>query len=135
MKPSMEKTIRQTVTFRASPHDVYEALMDSTKHAAFTGGLAKISRTAGGRFSVFGGDISGKNIKVLVDKTIIQSWRIKGWPRGHTSTVTFSLAKTKDGTRLTLTHVGVPREDADSVSKGWKDYYWIPMKNMLERRA
>ena len=27
------KTVKQTVTFKASPHDVYEALMDSKKVA------------------------------------------------------------------------------------------------------
>jgi hypothetical protein len=27
------KTIRQWVTFKASPHEVYEALMDSRKHS------------------------------------------------------------------------------------------------------
>jgi len=26
------KTIQQSVTFRATPHEVYEALMDSSKH-------------------------------------------------------------------------------------------------------
>ena len=35
----MPKTIRQTATFKASPRAVYEALMDSRKHAAFTGNL------------------------------------------------------------------------------------------------
>jgi uncharacterized protein YndB with AHSA1/START domain len=30
------KTIRQSVTFEASPYDVYEALMDSKKHSRFT---------------------------------------------------------------------------------------------------
>ena len=34
------KTVKQTVTFKASPHDVYEALMDSKKHAKFTGDKA-----------------------------------------------------------------------------------------------
>jgi uncharacterized protein YndB with AHSA1/START domain len=35
---AMFKPIHQTVTFKASPHEVYEALMDSKKHAAFTSG-------------------------------------------------------------------------------------------------
>ncbi len=38
------KTVEQTVTFNASPHDVYEALMDSYKHSQFTGAEAVISR-------------------------------------------------------------------------------------------
>ena len=35
------KTIEQTVTIKASPHDIYEALMDSEKHSRFTGAPAK----------------------------------------------------------------------------------------------
>ncbi len=30
----MSKTIRQSVTFKATPHQVYEALMDSRKHGS-----------------------------------------------------------------------------------------------------
>jgi hypothetical protein len=30
------KTIRQSVAIKARPHEVYKALMDSTKHAQFT---------------------------------------------------------------------------------------------------
>ena len=44
----MPKTIRQSVTFKATPHAVYEALMDSRKHARFTGDAASISRKVGG---------------------------------------------------------------------------------------
>jgi uncharacterized protein YndB with AHSA1/START domain len=34
----MSKSIRQCVTIKASPHAVYEALMDPKKHGEFTGG-------------------------------------------------------------------------------------------------
>ena len=37
------KGIRQVVTIKTTPHAVYEALMDSKKHGAFTGGKAVIS--------------------------------------------------------------------------------------------
>ena len=43
------KTIKQSVTFRAKAHDVYEALMDSATHSLFTGGEASISREIGDR--------------------------------------------------------------------------------------
>ncbi len=52
-------TIRQSVTFRASAHDVYEALMDSDKHARFTWDEAGISRQVGGRISACGGYSEG----------------------------------------------------------------------------
>ena len=38
------KNIKQTATFTAKAQDVYEALMDAKKHAAFTGANAKIDK-------------------------------------------------------------------------------------------
>ena len=69
------KTLRQTVTFRASPHAVFEALMDAKKHAAFTGGAARISRKVGGAFSVFDNYATGKNVELVKDKRIVQEGR------------------------------------------------------------
>ena len=127
------KTIRQSVTFRASPHDVYEALMDSRKHAQFTGGKASISRKVGGKFSAFDGYAEGTNLELVPDEKIVQSWRASDWPEGHYSRASFSLKEVEGGTRLTFTQTGVPEEQSEDVSQGWRDYYWEPMKEMLEK--
>ena len=58
------KIIRQSVTFTVPPRRVYEALLDSKQHAAFTGDTAKISQHVGGKISAWGGYISGKNLKL-----------------------------------------------------------------------
>jgi activator of HSP90 ATPase len=127
------KTIRQTVILKASPHDVYEALMDSKKHARFTGGKAYVNREVGGKFSAFDGYAEGVNLELVPDKKIVQTWRAEDWPEGHFSKVTFLLGKAQGGTRLTFTQVGVPEEQYEDVSQGWRDYYWVPMKEMLEQ--
>lgn len=67
------KTIRQSVTFRASPHQVYEALMDSRKHAQFTGGKASISRQVGGKFSTYDGYAEGVHLELVPDEKIVQT--------------------------------------------------------------
>ena len=127
------KTIRKSVTFKASPHQVYEALMDSKKHSQFTGGKASISRKVGGKFSVYDGYAEGTNLELLPDEKIVQTWRADDWPAGHYSRVTFAIKGVKDGARLTFTHSGVPEEQFEDVSQGWLDYYWAPMKEMLEK--
>ena len=127
------KTIRQSVTLKASPHDVYEALMDSRKHSQLTGGKASISREVGGKFSAFDGYCEGTNLQLVPDKKIVQSWRASDWPEGHYSKVTFSLKEVEDGTHLTFTQTGVPEEQYEDISQGWRDYYWAPMKKMLEK--
>jgi activator of HSP90 ATPase len=126
----MPKTIRQSVTFKASPHEVYEALMDSSKHSQFTGAEADISREVGGTFAIFGGGLSGTNLELIPDKKIVQSWRAstESWPEDHYSTVTFVLEEVEDGTHLTFVQTGVPDEAYDSIDEGWGKYYWTPMK-------
>lgn len=127
------KTIRQTAEFVTSPYEVYEALMDSAKHAEFTGGEAKISRKVGGKFTAYDGYAEGKNLELVPDEKIVQSWRASDWPEGHYSMVTFELAKTKTGTRLTFVQTEVPAEFSDDVAQGWIDWYWTPMKEMLDK--
>ena len=131
--PHMPRSIKQTVTIQATPQEIYEALMDSRRHAKFTGGSARISRKVGGRFSVFDGYASGKNLKLVAGRKIVQTWRADDWPEGHYSTVNFALAKTGRGTRLMFTQTNVPGKYVRSVRKGWTDFYWKPLKAMLAR--
>ena len=126
-------TVRQTATFKAGAHEVYEALMDSKKHSGFTGSQASISRKVGGSISVYNGEIEGINLELVPDRKIVQSWRYSDWPEGHYSRATFSLKEIATGTRLTFTQTGVPLEFLDDIAQGWRDYYWAPMKEMLNR--
>ncbi len=125
------KTIRQSITFEASPHEVYEALMDSRKHSRFTRDRATISRKVGGVFTAYDGYIEGINLELIPDKKIVQSWRGSDWPEGHYSRAVFALKEMKGGTRLSFTQTGVPEEHYDDISQGWHDYYWTPMREML----
>lgn len=131
MKP---KTIRQTVTFAgATPHDIYELLMDSKKHTAFSGGAARIGTKIGGVFSAYDGYITGKNLELVKDKKIVQQWHASDWPDDALSIATFVLTKTKTGTKLTFTQTDVPQEFYADIKQGWVDFYWVPMKEYLAR--
>jgi activator of HSP90 ATPase len=125
--------IKQTVTFKASPHEVYEALMDSKKHTAFSGDVAKLSRVVGGDISAYGGYITGKNLELVPDQKIVQSWRAMDWADGYFSTVTFELKPIPEGTRLDFTHADLPEGTEDEFTQGWIENYWGPMKAMLEK--
>ncbi len=122
------KTIRQTATIRgATPHDIYETIMDSKKHAKLSGSPTTVSRRVGGVFKV-GGDLEGKNLKLIEDKTIVQFWRANDWPKGVYSRATFSLARVKGGARVTFRQSGVPEKHYRSITSGWREYYWEPLK-------
>ena len=128
------RTIEQSVTINASPHDVYEALMDSDKHSRFTGAKASISREVGGEFTAYDGALSGSMLELVPDAKIVQTWRgsDEGWVPGHYSTATFSLEAVDGGTQLTFVQTGVPEQSFEQISQGWHTYYWPKMKQMLE---
>lgn len=130
----MAKTIRQTVILEAPPHAVFEALLDSKKHGAFTGDQATISRRVGGSFSAFGGYATGKNVRIEKDKVIVQSWRTTDFKEKEPdSKVMFHFSKKGVGTRLMFVHSDVPDRLAEDLAQGWKDFYWEPLKAYLER--
>jgi len=131
------RTIRQKAFFRATPHELYELLMDSKKHSQFAGGKCAISRKVGGKISISDGYITGENVELVPDKKIVQKWRPQEdcWPEDHYSTVTFKLTpiRGKGGTGLYFTQTEVPVGCGDRFDTGWKEYYWGPMKETLEK--
>ncbi len=129
----MATTIRQTVEFDAPPHAVFEALMDSKKHAAFTGSKASVSRKVGGAISAWNGYIEGKNLRIEKDKVIVQSWRTTDFAeKDPDSQIMFHFSKKGKGTRLIFVHSKVPDRLAEEFRQGWIDSYWVPLKAYLE---
>ncbi len=130
----MTTTIRQTVILEAPPHAVFEALMDSKKHAAFTGSKASISRKVGGKISAWDGYIAGKNLRLEKDKVIVQSWRTTDFnEEEQDSEIMFHFSKKGSGTRLIFVHSKVPDRLAEEFRQGWIDSYWTPLKAYLEK--
>ena len=127
-------TIRQTVTFSAPPHEVYETIMDSAKHASLSGERAVIAREPGGAFTAWGDHISGFNLALKPGEKIVQAWRAKDWWPDHFSVVTFDLRGTGNGsTELRFTQIGVPPHRFEGHSRGWIETYWQPMQEMFEK--
>lgn len=123
------KTIKQTASFKASPEDVYEVLMDSGKHSSLTGTAVIMSKEINGKFEAFDGYCHGYNIELDKGKKIVQAWHFQedGWPDDHYSICTFDFEPTEKGTRLTFTQTGVPEHKYEELKDGWKEYYWVPM--------
>jgi len=130
------KTINQTILIKnASPHEIYEIFMDSKKHAKLVDSSAVISRNIGGKFKIYDGYISGKNIELEQDKKIVQHWRgdEDEWPKEHYSKLSIILDKDDRGTKITLVQEEVPDKYYNNFYKGWYDFYWIPLQKMFEQ--
>jgi activator of HSP90 ATPase len=131
----MPREIKQTVTFDATPKQIYQALLDAEHHSAFTGARARITPEVGSRFSAHDGYVTGLNVELTPGKRIVQAWRGKTWPKGAYSIVCFELeAAGRKRTRLIYTQYGVPDKFHERMSEGWKSHYWVPLKKWLHER-
>jgi activator of HSP90 ATPase len=79
--------IEQTVAFSATPAKLYELFMNSAKHTAATGMPAKISPKIGGKWSAFSGMILGKNLALIPNRMIVQSWRSSEWKKADPDSI------------------------------------------------
>jgi activator of HSP90 ATPase len=128
------KSIKQTVTFNATPEQLYNLIMDEKKHAAFTGAKATISIEPNGRFSVFDGYCQGYNIKLVKGKRIVQAWHFAedGWPDDHYSICNFELEKTGTKAKLRFLQTDVPEHKVETLKDGWREFYWDAIKKYLK---
>ena len=126
------KAIRQTYHIKAPITEVWKALTDTKYIDGWGGGPAKMSDKVGSQFSLWGGDIHGKNIKVIANKKLVQEWFGGKWDKP--SIATFALSSKNDQTTIEFTHVDVPESEYKDIEQGWKDYYLGPLKDYLESK-
>jgi activator of HSP90 ATPase len=129
----MLPTIEQSVYFAASARELYNLFINPKRHAAFTGGAVKISPKPGSKFSAFNGLLGGTMLYTIPGQLIVQRWRATHWPKTDADSILI-LTFTQDGQRgrIDLAHVNVPKHDHAGVTKGWKQYYWKPLKAYLK---
>ena len=127
----MTKTITQTVTFKgASAKDIYGIYMNSKKHAEATGAPADMSKKVGEKWTAHKGALRGTNLMLKANKTVVQTWRMKGWKADSILTLQFD--DTADGCEMTMVHALVPEEAAAEIKTGWTKMYWKPIKGYLK---
>ena len=126
--------LHHEVTFAAPPARVYRALMDSAQHAAFTGAAATVSPEVGGAFSAHEGHVEGRNVELVPDRRIVQTWRTRGWPEGVWSLIRYELVADGAGTRLSFDHDAIPDGESEHLDAGWKARYWEPLAKYLDQR-
>ena len=129
----MRTSLHQEVDFKATPHRIYEILLDSKLFTAFSGEPAEISPESGGAFSLFGQRIVGRNIELVPDQRIVQAWRPAYWEPGVYTLVRFELKPQGSQTQVVLDHTGFPEGHFASLSSGWKEHYWERLEKYLAK--
>jgi activator of HSP90 ATPase len=122
-------SIHHVIEFDASPEQMYEKLTDADEFAAWTGVPAEIDSAPGGSFSLFGGQIEGRNIELVPGRRVVQAWRVSGWEPGEYSLTRFELRPSSSGTTLVFDHSAFPPEAHRDLDAGWESMYWAPIRS------
>ena len=105
--------------------------MDWNKNPNMNIFKVEMSEVPGSEFSLYDGDISGKNIEFIKDKKIVQEWYFDN-PEGHESIVTIKLHTDKKGTSVELVHTNIPDEAYDDIVEGWSYGYIDAIREIVE---
>jgi activator of HSP90 ATPase len=92
---------------------------------------AEISREPGGRFALYGGFITGRQIELVPNTRVVQAWRAGDWPAGVYSIARFELVEQGSGSKIVFDHTGFPKGEAESLASGWNAHYWEPLAKVL----
>jgi activator of HSP90 ATPase len=124
------KTIKQTHHIQASVEEVYIALTNPFTIELWSGCTAVMSTDPDSEFSLFEGDILGKNLEFIENKLIRQQWYFEG--DTDESNVTLLLIPDKSNTIIELTHTFVPENIYDEMVSGWKNIYFKSLKQFFK---
>jgi activator of HSP90 ATPase len=106
----------------AAPEEVYVALTNPSTIQLWSGDPAEMSTEPGSEFSLFEGNIVGKNLEFEEGKLLVQEWYFG--EQEAKSIVTIKLHPHKHGTSAELRHLNIPDEDFDDIVEGWNEAYF-----------
>jgi activator of HSP90 ATPase len=72
-------------------------------------------------FSLFDGDISGRNISFVPEKEIVQEWFFG--EQENPSIVTIRLHPDKKKTSVEIRHTNIPEDAYENIVEGWTHAY------------
>lgn len=115
------KTFKKTFKINAETSDVYSALTNPYTIELWSGYPAVMSEESGSEFSLWEGDITGRNLEFVKDKKIVQEWYFGD--QSEKSVVTITLQPDKDDSVVIVEHNNIPDEDFADIAEGWREYY------------
>lgn len=105
----------------APPEDVYNALTKELSLQLWTGSPAEFTEEVGTEFSLWDGDIVGKNLEFEPGKKIVQQWYFGD--ENPDSIVTIKLHEDKAGTSFEFSQTNIPDEDFEDFTEGFEEQY------------
>ena len=115
------KDFKKYYILSATPEEVFAALTNPATIQLWSGDPAIMSTEPGSEFSLWEGNIEGKNLEFEKDKKIVQQWYFGD--QEQESIVTIKLFPDRNKTSLELRHTNIPDDDYDNIVDGWNNVY------------
>ena len=122
------KTFKKTFKINAEPSDVYSALTNPFT-IEWSGYPAQMSTEPGSEFSLWEGDITGKNLEFIQDKKVMQEWYFGDQP--EKSIVTITISADRENSLVTVEHSNIPDDEFKDITEGWREYYFDAISNFF----
>jgi activator of HSP90 ATPase len=123
------KTFKKTFKINAEPSDVYSALTNPYTIELWSGYPATMSEVPDSEFSLWEGDITGKNLEFIKDKKVVQEWYFG--EMSEKSIVTITIQPDRENSLVTVEHSNIPDDDFADIAEGWREYYFGAIMNFF----
>ena len=115
------KTFKESFQINAPASDIYSALTNPVTIELWSGYPAVMSTIPGSEFSLWDGDITGKNIEFITDRKVVQEWYFGD--QKEESIVTITISPNADNSVVKVEHTNIPDEDFNDIEEGWREFY------------
>ena len=118
------KNFKKYYEIPADPEQVYLALTNPTTIHLWSGAEAEMSTVPNSEFTLWDGDILGKNLEFIENKKIVQQWYFDGVTNESIVTIKLHEGKKPESTSLELVHTNIPEDVYDEFVEGWNNAYF-----------
>lgn len=115
------KAFKKTFRIYAEPSDVYSSLTNPLTIELWSGYPAEMSTVPGSEFSLWEGDITGRNLEFQKDKRIVQEWNFGD--QAEQSLVVITISGKNGISEVTVDHSNIPDNDFSNIAEGWREHY------------
>jgi activator of HSP90 ATPase len=123
------KTFKKTFRINVEPADIYSAITNPFTIGLWSGYPAQMSTVPDSEFSLWDGDITGKNIEFIQDKKVVQEWYFGD--QAERSIVTITISPDRENSAVTVEQTNIPDEEFEGIAEGWKEYYFDAISNFF----
>jgi activator of HSP90 ATPase len=119
-----------SLVIRETAEIIFNAITNPVTIELWSGYPAFMQAAADTEFSLWDGDITGRNLSVESPVKLVQEWYFED--NNPPSIVSIHLTEGKGKTRIDILHTNIPEDAYQNISEGWRKYYLGALKKYLE---